>query len=131
MADKSRRPVVVLTGAAAGVGRAVPRAFATRGYAVALLARGVDELEGARREIEAAGGHAIVVPTDVTIPLAQPTDTRTVVTVSRRRGHSEARLGLRGSSSSMVFGLQKTDAYVWRRAAHREVVIPPPWTAPT
>jgi NAD(P)-dependent dehydrogenase (short-subunit alcohol dehydrogenase family) len=65
MAEGSRRPVAVVTGASAGVGRAAARAFAARGYAVALLARGIDGLEGARRDVEAAGSHAIVVPTDV------------------------------------------------------------------
>src|SRR5436309_2411196 len=34
-------------------------------YAVSLLARGIEGLEGARREVEALGGRAIVVPTDV------------------------------------------------------------------
>ena len=58
-------PVVVVTGASAGVGRAVARAYAARGARIGLLARGRDGLEGARREIEAAGGDALVVPTDV------------------------------------------------------------------
>ncbi len=57
--------VVVVTGASAGVGRAVVRAFARQGADVALLARGVDGLDGARREVEAAGGRALVLPTDV------------------------------------------------------------------
>src|SRR5437773_1591973 len=58
-------PVVVITGASAGVGRATAHAFARRAYAVSLLARGIEGLEGARREVEALGGRAIVVPTDV------------------------------------------------------------------
>jgi NAD(P)-dependent dehydrogenase (short-subunit alcohol dehydrogenase family) len=57
--------VVVVTGASAGVGRATVRAFAEQGAAVGLLARGHDGLEGARREVEAAGGRALAVPTDV------------------------------------------------------------------
>jgi NAD(P)-dependent dehydrogenase (short-subunit alcohol dehydrogenase family) len=57
--------VVVVTGASAGVGRAVARAFGERGASVGLLARGMDGLEGARREIEEAGGKALVLPTDV------------------------------------------------------------------
>ncbi|MGK4004006.1 SDR family oxidoreductase [Sorangium sp. So ce1036] len=60
-----RRRVVVITGASAGVGRAAARAFAARGARVGLLARGVDGLEGARREVEAAGGEALVLPVDV------------------------------------------------------------------
>jgi NAD(P)-dependent dehydrogenase (short-subunit alcohol dehydrogenase family) len=61
-----RRPdVVVITGASAGVGRALARRFAADGARIALLARGRDGLEAARREVEAAGGQALVIPTDV------------------------------------------------------------------
>ena len=56
--------VVVVTGASAGVGRATAVAFARRGARVGLLARGRDGLEGARTEVESAGGEALVVPTD-------------------------------------------------------------------
>ena len=61
---RSRR-VVVVTGASAGVGRAVARAFGGRGYAVGLIARGRDGLEAAAKEIEGAGGRAHAVPADV------------------------------------------------------------------
>lgn len=57
--------VVVVTGASAGVGRAIVRAFAERHAHIGLLARGLDGLEGARREVEQAGGRALVLPTDV------------------------------------------------------------------
>jgi NAD(P)-dependent dehydrogenase (short-subunit alcohol dehydrogenase family) len=60
-----RSPVVVITGASAGVGRAVARAYAARGAHIGLLARGRDGLEAARAEVEQAGGEALVVPTDV------------------------------------------------------------------
>jgi NAD(P)-dependent dehydrogenase (short-subunit alcohol dehydrogenase family) len=57
--------VVVITGASAGVGRAVARRFARDGARVALLARGRAGLEAARREIEDAGGRALALPVDV------------------------------------------------------------------
>jgi len=59
------RSVVVITGASAGVGRAAVRAFARRGADIGLIARGRDGLEAARREVEEAGGRAIVLPADV------------------------------------------------------------------
>lgn len=61
----SRPDVVVVTGASAGVGRAVVRRFAKERASIALLARGIDGLEAARREVEAAGGRALVLPVDV------------------------------------------------------------------
>ena len=57
--------MVVVTGASAGVGRAVVRRFAREGAHIGLLARGLDGLDGARREVEEAGGRALAVPTDV------------------------------------------------------------------
>src|SRR5437773_6697722 len=56
---------VVITGASAGVGRATARKFATSGAQVALLARGRDGLEAARKEVEEFGGKALVVLLDV------------------------------------------------------------------
>lgn len=56
---------VVVTGASAGVGRATAIAFAQNGWNVALIARGEEGLESARRDVEAAGGHALVLPLDV------------------------------------------------------------------
>jgi short-subunit dehydrogenase len=62
-----KRPaeVVVITGASAGVGRATAVAFAREGAHLCLIARGRERLEAANREVEAAGGRAIVVSADV------------------------------------------------------------------
>ncbi|HEV7349957.1 SDR family oxidoreductase [Telluribacter sp.] len=60
--------VVVVTGASAGLGRAIVREFAKHGAHLGLLARGKDGLEGAKREVEEYGGKAVIVPTDVADP---------------------------------------------------------------
>jgi short-subunit dehydrogenase len=56
---------VVITGASAGLGRATAREFGRYGARIGLLARGLDGLEAARREIEESGGKALAIPTDV------------------------------------------------------------------
>ncbi len=68
MDSKNRGPVVVVTGASAGVGRATVRAFAGLQARIGLLARGRDGLEAARVEVERAGGKAVVLPADVADP---------------------------------------------------------------
>jgi NAD(P)-dependent dehydrogenase (short-subunit alcohol dehydrogenase family) len=63
--DAMQRKTVVITGASAGIGRATAVAFGRLGWRVALLARGIAGLEGARQDVERAGGAALVIPTDV------------------------------------------------------------------
>jgi short-subunit dehydrogenase len=58
-------PVVVITGATAGVGRAVARRFAKDKARIGLIARGMDRLEATKREVEGAGGEALVCQCDV------------------------------------------------------------------
>ena len=58
-------PTVVITGASAGVGRATAQRFAKVGARIGLLARGVEGLEGARRDVEKLGGKPLVIPLDV------------------------------------------------------------------
>jgi NADP-dependent 3-hydroxy acid dehydrogenase YdfG len=58
-------PVVVVTGASAGVGRAIVHRFARAGFRIGLIARDADALEEVRQEVERLGGQALVCPADV------------------------------------------------------------------
>lgn len=64
-AIENHPPVVVITGASAGVGRATAQAFARLGARIGLIARGREGLEGARADVERLGGQALVLPLDV------------------------------------------------------------------
>jgi short-subunit dehydrogenase len=65
MSSAKDHEVVVITGASAGVGRAVVREFAKEKAWIGLIARGRDGLEGAAQEVEELGGRALVLPLDV------------------------------------------------------------------
>ncbi|MGC2619292.1 MAG: SDR family oxidoreductase [Acidobacteriaceae bacterium] len=58
-------PVVVVTGASAGLGRAIAHGYAKRGAKLGLIARNPEALDAAKSECEQLGGTAICVPTDV------------------------------------------------------------------
>ena len=64
------RERVVITGASAGLGRAIAREFGKRRARVALLARGKAGLDAAARDVKSYGGTALVLPTDVADPQA-------------------------------------------------------------
>src|SRR4051794_41964737 len=60
------RPVVCVTGASAGIGRAIALAFAAEwGAAVGLIARSAEALEEVRREVDRLGGKGLALPLDV------------------------------------------------------------------
>ena len=59
-------PVVVVTGASAGIGAATARRLANEGTHVVLAARRADRLEAVADDCRSAGVEAAVVPTDVT-----------------------------------------------------------------
>jgi NAD(P)-dependent dehydrogenase (short-subunit alcohol dehydrogenase family) len=65
MSEPTRRPVVVVTGGSAGIGRATVREFAQAGYDVAILARGQAGLDGAVADVEELGGTALGLSVDV------------------------------------------------------------------
>jgi len=60
--------IVIVTGASAGIGEAAARRLAGEGATVVIAARRADRLEALKREIESAGGRALVVVGDVTSP---------------------------------------------------------------
>jgi len=62
----SSRPVVCVTGASAGIGRAIALAFAAEwGAAVGLIARSAEALDEVRREVDRLGGRGLALPLDV------------------------------------------------------------------
>lgn len=64
MPDMNDR-VALITGASSGIGRATAEAFAAKGVRVVLAARREDELASLVTEIEARGGKASAIKTDV------------------------------------------------------------------
>ncbi len=75
--------VALVTGAGRGFGRAIAERFAAEGAAVAVLSRSAGQLDEVVAAIEAAGGRAFAVATDVTSP----------TNVDRAVGAVEAALG--------------------------------------
>src|SRR5215203_559307 len=64
------RKVVTITGASAGIGLATAFAFARRGWAVALVARGEERLRAAKQQLDAGGAQSLALPADVADPSA-------------------------------------------------------------
>lgn len=56
----------LVTGASSGIGRAIALVLAQKGYRVALASRSTEKLQGLKQEIEAQGGTAQAIKTDVT-----------------------------------------------------------------
>ena len=60
--------VAIVTGASRGIGAAAARAFAEAGASVVLAARTAQSIADLAAEINAAGGRALAIPTDVIDP---------------------------------------------------------------
>ena len=64
--------IVVITGAGAGVGRAVATEFARHGFDMAILSRDPERLERAATELRAFDIRVLPIPTDVSADLPPP-----------------------------------------------------------
>jgi NADP-dependent 3-hydroxy acid dehydrogenase YdfG len=60
-----RERVIVITGASAGVGRAIAQEFAKQGAKLGLIARGEEKLESTVNEVRELGGEALACALDV------------------------------------------------------------------
>lgn len=110
MARQRRDRVVVVTGASAGIGRAVARAFGAQGAKVGLIARTAEALADAAAEIERAGGEALVLPVDVADAAAVQ---RAADAVVARWGRID--LWVNDAMVSVFSPVQETSAEEYRR----------------
>jgi short-subunit dehydrogenase len=60
------KPVIIITGASSGIGAAKARRLAQEQVCLTLAARRTSRLQELAREVDALGGEALIVPTDVT-----------------------------------------------------------------
>jgi clavulanate-9-aldehyde reducatase len=108
--------IVAITGASSGIGEATALACARAGAAVALAARRADRIEALAQRIEAGGGRAIAVPTDV----GEEDQARQFV----QRAHEElGRLDvLVNNAGVMLLGpIENAPTDEWRRMIHANV----------
>lgn len=65
VANEIKMKIVAITGASAGLGKAIALKFAKKGFACGLISRNQERLEGLKKEIEALGGKACIAIADV------------------------------------------------------------------
>ena len=106
-----QREVVAITGATAGVGRAVVREFARRKAWIGLIARGEERLDAAKREVEEAGGKAVALPVDVANAAEVE---RAAQTIERELGHID--IWINNALTTIFAPIQETEPDEFKRA---------------
>jgi len=67
-----RAPIVIITGASSGIGRATAAVFARHGWRVGLIARGQAGLESAKRAVQASGAQKEVLVATAVADVSDP-----------------------------------------------------------
>jgi NAD(P)-dependent dehydrogenase (short-subunit alcohol dehydrogenase family) len=93
--------VALITGAGRGIGRDIAQRMAREGYACGLIARTKSQLEETAELIRAAGGKAVVTPTDVS---KRDQVTAAVATVEREFGPVSVLINNAGAYLRKPFG---------------------------
>lgn len=106
--------VVLITGASSGIGAAIAREAARKGYRLALTARRADRLEALAEAARADGAEALVLPADLADPEAPG---RLVASVVDRFG------GLDALINNAAFGLPSFFADVEPEALRRQIEV--------
>jgi 3alpha(or 20beta)-hydroxysteroid dehydrogenase len=113
--------VVVITGAAGGIGRAAARRFASEGARLVLVDISAGGLEESRGAVEAAGGQALTVEADVT----RAADVRRYVATARGGGaivNTASVAGLRGTPNLVAYTASKHAVIGLTRTASLEFI---------
>lgn len=115
---KLRGKTALITGASAGIGRAIANDLALEGVRVALVARNRDALEQAAREIAAAGG---------TAPIVFAGDMGSQEDISRVTAEAKAALGpidilINNAGSSPSGRIGDTDDATWMKSLNLKLM---------
>ena len=113
--------VAIITGASSGIGEATAKRLARDGTRVTLAARRQDELERVAREIQAAGGQALAVPTDVRDGVAIHHMVAVTLAQWGRVDVLVNNAGLVGLPASSVYAATKAAVIIFSDSLRREV----------